>query len=50
MGEMVDHMFPIFKHFKNYMLTNHWPSKERIKNIKTPILFLMGKINNNFFK
>ena len=43
MGGMVDHLFPLFKHFKNLLLTNKWPSNERIKNIKLPILFFSSE-------
>jgi predicted alpha/beta hydrolase len=43
MGDMVDHLFPLLKHVKHFLLRNKWPSKERIANISTPILFLMSE-------
>jgi predicted alpha/beta hydrolase len=43
MGDMVDHLFPLLRHVKHYLLRNKWPSKERIANINIPILFLMSE-------
>lgn len=47
---MVDNMFPVLKYVKNYMLNNHWPSNQRIKNIKVPILFLISKTKFIYIK
>lgn len=42
MSDLIDKIFPFLKHIKNYLLKNHWPTKDRIKNVKVPILFLMS--------
>jgi fermentation-respiration switch protein FrsA (DUF1100 family) len=43
MGDMVDHLFPLFKYIKGLLLKNKWPSKDRIKNIALPMLFLLSE-------
>jgi fermentation-respiration switch protein FrsA (DUF1100 family) len=43
MGDMVDHLFPALKSIKSLLLTNHWPSRDRIKNLKYPILFISSE-------
>jgi fermentation-respiration switch protein FrsA (DUF1100 family) len=43
MGDMVDHLFPIVKNVKFFLLKNKWPTKDRIKNISYPILFMMSE-------
>jgi fermentation-respiration switch protein FrsA (DUF1100 family) len=43
MGDMVDHLFPFLKRFKNFLLRNKWPSNERIKNLDYPILFISSE-------
>jgi len=40
MGDMVDHLFPMVKNFKRFLLKNNWPSKSKIKNVSLPILFI----------
>lgn len=42
MSDLIDKIFPFLKQVKNLLLKNHWPSKERIKQLKVPILFLMS--------
>lgn len=42
MDDLVDKIFPFLKHVKKFVLNNHWPSKQRIKNIKLPMLFFMS--------
>ena len=39
---MVDHIFPFLKYFKWLVLRNHWPSIERIKKIRVPIMIISG--------
>jgi hypothetical protein len=41
-SDMVDHIFPVISYFKKYILKIHWPSINRIGNVKTPILFIVG--------
>jgi len=43
MPDMVDQIFPFLKHVKNILLTNHWPSKDRIKNLEYPIYFISSE-------
>lgn len=43
MGDMVDHLFPFLKRFKNFLLKNKWPSQDRIKNLHYPILFISSE-------
>lgn len=43
MGDMVDHLFPALKRIKSFLLKNHWPSRDRIKNLKYPILFISSE-------
>lgn len=40
---MVDHIFPLLSKFKSIILRLNWPSKDRIKNIESPFLFLNGQ-------
>lgn len=42
MGDMVDHLFPFLRYVRSILLKNNWPSKNRIKNIKVPVLFMMS--------
>ncbi len=42
MSDLIDRIFPFLKHVKKFLLKNHWPSKNRIKNINIPILFFMS--------
>ena len=39
---MVDHIFPFLKYFKWLVLRNYWPSIERIKKIRVPIMIISG--------
>ena len=39
---MVDHIFPLLKYFKQFILRMYWPSIERIHSLKTPMLFVVG--------
>ena len=43
LDDLIDKMFPFLKYIKSFVLRNHWPSKNRIKNIKFPILFFMSE-------
>lgn len=43
MGDMVDKLFPFIKNIKHLLLTNKWPSKDRVKNLKYPILFFSSE-------
>lgn len=42
LSELIDKIFPFLKHIKSYLLKNHWPSINRINEIKTPMLFYMS--------
>ncbi len=42
MSDLVDRIFPFLKQVKNLLLKNHWPTKDRIKNLNVPILFFMS--------
>ena len=42
MSDLIDKIFPFLKQVKNLLLKNHWPTKEKIKHLKVPILFLMS--------
>lgn len=42
MSDLIDKIFPFLKQVKNLLLKNHWPTKDRIKQLKVPILFLMS--------
>jgi len=44
-SDMVDRLFPFIKKLKHLLLTNKWPSKERIKNLKCPILFFSSQLD-----
>ncbi len=39
---MVDNIFPFLKYFKKLILRIYWPSDQRIKEIKIPILIITG--------
>lgn len=44
MSDLIDKIFPFLKHLKGFMLKNHWPSKDRINQIKVPLmLYMSGK-------
>jgi pimeloyl-ACP methyl ester carboxylesterase len=43
MADMVDHMMPLLKYVKNFILKNKWPSIDRVKNITVPILFMISE-------
>mmetsp|Transcript_10006 Transcript_10006/g.8530 ORF Transcript_10006/g.8530 Transcript_10006/m.8530 type:complete len:181 (-) Transcript_10006:109-651(-) len=40
--DMVDVIFPKLARLKGLVLKNYWPSVDRIRNIQTPMLFIMG--------
>ena len=40
---MVDHILPTVKHFKSFLLNNHWNSDKRIGNITYPIMFFISE-------
>lgn len=43
-SEMVDHLFPLLKPIKQYILQIHWPSRARLEaSCPVPILFLSGR-------
>ena len=39
---MVNHIFPFLKYFKWLVLRNYWPSIDRIKNIRVPMMLISG--------
>jgi pimeloyl-ACP methyl ester carboxylesterase len=41
-SDMADHILPLFKRFKHILLRMHWPSIDRIPNVKVPMLFVGG--------
>lgn len=41
-SDMVDHFFPIISFFKKFIVRIYWPSIDRIKTIRVPILFIVG--------
>ena len=41
--DLVDQMNIVFKIFRPLILSNYWPSDERIGNITLPILFISGR-------
>ena len=41
-SEMVDHIFPLLRHVKSLILRIHWPSINRIPNVKVPVFFIVG--------
>jgi hypothetical protein len=43
MSDVVDHMMPLLKYVKGILLSNKWPSDDRIKNITVPILFMISE-------
>jgi hypothetical protein len=42
MSDLIDKIFPFLKLIKNFLLKNHWPTKDRISFLKIPILFFMS--------
>ena len=39
---MVNHIFPFLRYFKWLVLRNYWPSIDRIKNIRVPMMIISG--------
>ena len=42
-SDLVDHIFPIVKNIKHFLLRNHWESKNKIGQVRIPILFIMSE-------
>ena len=42
-GDMVDSIFPYLRAVKGLIQRIYWPSIDRIRNIKVPILFISGQ-------
>ena len=41
--DLVYTLFPSVKFLKNYILKNHWPSKDLISKIKVPLFFIIAE-------